>query len=210
MPPTTDEQTLELPDEVSTYIDELEKANRDLSTKLTDALAKGDDEDDDEDGDDIESELADALAKADPAVQALLEKQATILDEVTKRMGVAEEVAKSERDARLTREFITKAAEYEALPVVKADEFGLFLKSAAEKLDEQEFGVLTEVLDAATELAKSSDVFKEAGSTGAGNDGGTDVEKAAAKLMAEDPTLDKFTAVAKAVELDPTLFTKES
>jgi hypothetical protein len=210
MPEMTDD-VVELPEEVSTYIDELEKANRELSDRLTEELVKSADAAADEldEDDDLDDEMESALEKADPAVKALIEKQQAILDQVTGRMAAAEEIAKAERDARLTREFISKAADYEALPGVTADGFGLFLKSASEKLDEQEFGVLTQVLDGASELAKSSVAFTEVGATGAGAPS-SDIEKAAAKLMAENPSLNKFEAIAKAVDLDPTLWQKEA
>lgn len=204
--PDTDTEEVVLPTEVTDYISDLEKANKDLGEKLTEVLAKADEDEDEDEGTDPEVESA--LAKADPAVLALIEKQQVILDEVTKRADTAEQVAKSERDARLTREFISKASEYVGVPTVEPSTFGLFLKSAAEKLDEQEFGMLTQLLDATSELAKSSKVFEEAGSTGGAPVG--DLERAAAKLMADDPTINKFEAIAKAVDLDPALWNKES
>lgn len=205
----SDTTTTELPDEVTDYIDELEKANRDLGASLTEALSKVEeltttsegDDDDAEEGDD------DALSKADPAVLALIAKKDEQMAAISKRADEAEAIAKAERDARLTREFVSKAAEYEPLPTVEAGAFGLFLKSAAEKLDEQEFGVLTEVLDAATEALAKGDLFSEAGSSAGG--GVSDIEKSAAALMATDPTMNKFEAIAKAAELDPTLYKKE-
>lgn len=80
------------------------------------------------------------------------------------RLADAETIAKSERDLRLTREYIAKAAEYN-VPIA-ADELGPVLMRAAEALSYEDCAVIHKALSAAGEM-----LFDEIGyAGGADND----------------------------------------
>lgn len=79
--------------------------------------------------------------------------------ELSKRAEQAEELAKAERDLRLEREYIAKAATY-GVPGVTPEELGRVMKNAAENLSDADCQVLAKA------FASSGDVFKEIGATG--------------------------------------------
>lgn len=114
------------------------------------------------DGNAFLEELSKAIRDEDrgefsKALQARFEAYET---EVSK----AQEIAKAERDLRLEREFIAKAAEFD-VPVAP-DQLGPVLKRAAENLSEEDFGVIVKCLDAATEVAQ--EIYGEIGKRGMG------------------------------------------
>lgn len=80
------------------------------------------------------------------------------------QISKAESLAAEERDLRLEREFISKAAEFE-VPVAP-DELGPVLKRAAESLSIEDFSVIVKCLDAATEMA--DELYGEVGKRGMG------------------------------------------
>jgi hypothetical protein len=204
VPDTTDE-TIELPENVATYIAELEGANAELATALEEVLGKADDEDNapTEDGgaDDIEA----LLEKSDESTRSVIFKMYEEMETLSKRAEDAEALAYAERDARLHKEFVAKAAEFESLPGVTPESFGPVLKSAAESLDDETYGTLLSVLKAANEAVTTGSLFEEIGKVGQTTTGDSELEKAAASLMAEEG-LDKFAAIAKAVESNPSLY----
>lgn len=207
--PTKPDTDIEIPPEVATYISELEETNDELNTALSEHLSKSDDDEDDktsEDGDDTEDTLTKLLSKAaDDETRALIEKAISDVEVSKAAAEEAQNIAKAERDKRLDREFIAKAAEFESLPGVAPAEFGPILKSASESLSKEHYEKLTEVLTAANEVATQGSLFKEMGQTGAELTDDSDLSKAAAKIMTEEG-VDKFTAIAKAVEADPSLY----
>jgi len=116
---------------------------------------------------------AEALAKR----LSDLEKQAA---DLTKQLADAEktktealDIAKSERDARLTAEFVRKAEGFAHL-AVKADVLGPLLKKLADTLTADEFGQVETVLRAADAAAGTA--FVEHGRSG-GDAGHTATEK---------------------------------
>jgi hypothetical protein len=138
-------------DTLNTRVGELEKA-------AADAKAEGDGKPEPDEDD---------LSKADlsPAVRARLEKAAKDGEEMRARMEKAEELAKSERDERLTAVYVTKAEGYKSL-VQKAEEFGPLLKRAADALSKEDFEALQTVLKAADEQIAKGELFKEQGAGG--------------------------------------------
>lgn len=181
---------IDLPAEVYEYIEALEAANAELTEQIDKAFAEAE-------ADQGEDEI---LKSADPQIVAIVKA-------AQERAEAAEMIAKAERDFRLEREFISKAAEYRNLPV-EADSFGKVLKSAAERLDSEVFEALTTVLNAANEMLSNTTMFAEVGkSVGFDNDGPTsEINKAAAQIMDKNPGMSREQAIAKAVETNPALY----
>lgn len=98
---------------------------------------------------------------------------AKAMGEITKaqrRADRAEGIAKAERDLRLTREYIAKAAEYTGLPV-PPEVLGPILKRCTESLSKQDCEVLAQCLDAAAYAGEgdSFDPYAEIGKSGGGD-----------------------------------------
>lgn len=190
-----EDDSIELPAEVIEYIEALESANEELMASIEKMEA------------DIEAENAEVeaeiLKSADPRL-------VEIVKAAEERAIAAENIAKAERDFRLEREFISKAGELDALPV-NAEDFGLLLKSIADVLSEEQYDSVWQVLTAANASVAKSAMFGEVGKSSApsDNDGPMNViEKAAARLMNDEPNLTKEQAIAKAVAADATLYTQ--
>jgi len=183
-----DDDTITLPGEVYEYIESLEAAN----AEMLDRLEKMDAE--------REEQAQDILKSADPQIVAIVKA-------AEDRAAAAEQIAKAERNHRLEREFVAKAAAFDALPV-EAEKFGLVLKSAADALDTETFDALMTVLNAANESISSGNIFAELGkSTSFENDGPmSEINKAAKRVQDQNPGLTHEQAVAKAVESDPNLY----
>jgi len=170
------------------YIEALESANESLMAKL------------DEESEELFGEYDDILKGADPAVVELFKA-------AEERAAVAEEIAKAERENRLQREFIEKAATYDSLPVETAT-FGIVLKDASESMDADTYDALTTVLAAANEAISQGGLMSEIGVTksfDAGSGMGR-IEQAASVLQAENTDLTREAAIAKAVTDDPSLY----
>lgn len=191
------------------------------------------DDEDDEDGEDGEDEAgedeaddADAVAEdtadADDAAEPALAKALdSVLKGADKRTAAivkryvqkaeakadrAEKLAKRERDLRLHREYVAKAADLSALPA-KQEDIVKVLKVVADKAPEVE-EVLNSILKAAHGALKESDIFKSEGSDAAA-DNTTAIAKfdAAVKdIRAADPALTAEQAFAKALDQHPELY----
>lgn len=186
---------IEVPAEVIEYIEALESANEELMASIEKMEAEKN----------AEKAQADEeiLKSADPRL-------VEIVKAAEERASAAEAIAKAERDFRLEREFVSKASELDALPV-KAEEFGLLLKSVADVLTEEQYDAIWQVLTAANAGIAKSAMFGEVGKSSAPteNDGPMNIiEKAAARLMNDDPNLTKEQAIAKALDADATLYTQ--
>jgi len=128
-------------------------------------------------------------------------------EKAEKAANEASEIAKAEREARLTKEFVAKAEGYEAL-VVKAEDFGPVLKEASEKLSKASFDEIERVLKAADEQIAKGDLFKEMGRNGeapAADSALAKAETRAAELMKSDPKLAKGEALDLVFKADPEL-----
>lgn len=105
---------------------------------------------------------------ADDGTRALLSKAVEAISASEQRADQLEEIAKSERDIRLTREYISKAESYGEIPGVTAGELGPILKRAEESLPAADCAVLNKVF---TSIGKSADLFREIGRAGNGTNG---------------------------------------
>lgn len=188
-------EEVEIPSEVFEYIEALESANEELMASIEKMQA-----DIDAENAQVEEEI---FKSADPRL-------VEIIKAAEERATAAEAIAKAERDFRLEREFVSKASELDALPV-KADEFGLLLKSVADALTEKQYDAIWQVLTAANAGIAKSAMFGEVGKSSApsDNDGPMNIiEKAASRLMNDEPNLTKEQAIAKAVAADANLYTQ--
>jgi hypothetical protein len=187
----TSEDVIDLPNEVFEYISALESANAELLDQV-EKLAKSVE---------VVAEEEDIMKSADPQIVALVKS-------FEERAKAAETIAKSERDFRLEREFVSKASTLNALPI-ESDSFGKVLKGVAESVSSEQFKVLWEVLSAANSALAESNLFTEVGKSGDfDNDGATSpINKAAERILATTPNLTREQAIAKALESDPNLYT---
>ena len=110
------------------------------------------------------SELREELSKAfsDNDRDAVITKAFDQIDKMQTMIEKQAEIAKSERDLRLTREYISKAAEYN-LPV-DADELGPVLYRMAETMSYEDCAVINKCLSASGEM-----LFTEVGYQGGGD-----------------------------------------
>lgn len=197
----------DLPAEVVEYIDSLEahadtlEADLEAATTQVDTLTKERDDlvakgavSDIEKGD---ADLTAILAKADPAVAAIITKQAADLKTAT------EAIAKA-ADERTTTTMVAKAA---ALPMISETptELGEVLKTAYGVSDE--FGTQVEgLLKAANTQIAQGNLFASFGKSGAEVTVSTSVDAAAAELRKGDPSLTREQAITKAYEQNPALY----
>ena len=109
-------------------------------------------------------EVMEELSKAysDSDRDEVIAKALGRVEELEDRYEMAEEIAKSERDLRLTREYISKAAEYN-LPV-DPNELGPVLYRMAETMDYDDCAVIAKCLESAGAL-----IFEEQGYIGGGD-----------------------------------------
>ena len=183
----------DLPKEVKDYIGMLEAELAAADTEnsaLSEQLSKSIPADAD-----AEAELVRAqLAKADPAVRALIEKQQAELDKVT-------EIAKAEREERLTREYIAKA---DQLPMLgERAKLPTILRKADELLPAEDAETLRTILKAANAQIRESNLFTSFGVGGGETTTGQSVEAAARELLKSEPALTLDQAKAKVYDLHP-------
>lgn len=189
----TDELLKGLPEEAQQAIKKLQADAAKVADleKQVEELKKGQDK-----GDEGQVDLFKGMS---PEQRAHFEK-------MQKRAEEAERIAKEEREARLRKEYIQKAQELSGLNI-SAEEFGPILKSAAEKLPEEEFTKLHEVLKSASKVIETSSIFKEQGRDGAGEDTAlAELEKKAEELRKADSSLTKEAAFTKAMQEYPELY----
>ena len=142
------------------------------------------------------------LQKKLDAIEKAYEEKLTAL---TKRAEDAENIAKAERDSRVLKEYIAKAADLASLPI-EAAEFGGVLKALAEKAPD-EFAKLMPVLTSANEIAKKGALFAEYGTRSTQSSDITkrmDVE--VDKVCKAEPNLTKEQAVRKVLKANPELY----
>ena len=127
-------------------------------------------------------------------------------EELLKRLERAEEIAKAERDLRLTKEFIAKAEdELPALPI-KPEEFGPVLKQLHE-LDEGLYEKVFEVLKSTNELLAKGEFFKEIGSSVEQPASAREKLKAKAEeLMKANPGMSRAEAYERVIKSEPELY----
>ncbi len=127
---------------------------------------------------------------------------------IVKAAWDAQEIAKAERDLRLTREFVAKAAGYDALPI-EPEKFGPVLKVLHEKAP-AEAAQVEAVLQGANEAVQKGALYAEAGRSGVSSGGSAwaEIEKAAGELVSKSTGMTKEQAVAKVMEMRPELYAR--
>lgn len=183
--------------EVETLGAQVEKAEADLTAKddeitsLNETLSKSSPKDD-EAAEEISKAL---LAKADPAVRALIEKQQADLKQV-------QAVAKAEREARLEREFVSKA---EALPMIAEDKSALagLLRRISDAMSAEDTAEVEKMLGTANEQIAKGNLFSEFGNSGAETTISKSVKAKADELRKADPTLTEAQAEVLVYEQNP-------
>lgn len=138
-----------------------------------------------------------AIEKADPVIRELLEKQAAELEEF-------KEIAKAEREARLEREYISKAA---ALPMITADtaSFGGFLRRAADALTPEDNEMLEKIFKAANAQITAGALFDTIGTEGAEVTIEKSLEAMANEIVKANPGMTMEQAITKIYEQNPEL-----
>jgi hypothetical protein len=135
-------------------------------------------------------------------VREALEKAEAERDALKKSAEEAAELAKAERDLRVTREFVAKAEAEFPHVAQGADEFGPLLKSMSEKLSEEEFEAVTKRFRAANEQIKTSNLLKQFGQDGeppAGDDELASAVQKAEEMRKADPNLSLYDAMTQAM-----------
>lgn len=188
----------EVQDEITKLMDQAGQVT-DLQKQVNDLKEQIEKSKGQEDGGEGEGE--DLFKGMTPEQRAFFKKQ-------QEKVEAAEKMAKAEKEARLNKEFIQKAAEFDGL-AVKAEELGPVLKAASESLSEEQFAKLEEVLKGASNAIKTGEVFKEVGSGEAGSSSVWDeIQKKAEELRKEDTSLSKEAAETRVLEENPDLYTR--
>jgi hypothetical protein len=185
--------TSDIPADVVAYIEELESVVNELSAALPTE-------------DEIDAALVElaeqetVLAKADPVIQELVFKAQREAEE-------AREIAKAERDARITREYIEVA---KSLQMIDGDSehLGRVLKSLSEHLPEDLASEVSSLLVTANERLEKSALFGEIGTAVPAVS--SSVEALASEIRKAEPALSYEEAVVRAYETNPNLYLQES
>jgi hypothetical protein len=141
-------------------------------------------------------ELSKAFSDEDR--DAVIAKALGRVEELEKGLQQSAEIAKAERDLRLTREYIAKAADYN-LPV-DPKELGPVLYRMAETMSYDDCAVIAKCLETAGSI-----LFEERGYQGGGdnNDVLSQVELHAQELIGKSADLSAADAVNKVFDMNP-------
>lgn len=213
----------QLPPDVIAYIQQLEQALQEAQGGDPDSDGDNDNSSDNSDSDSSNknpfgksgdfgmdtndlflAELAKSLDAEDN--RELIGKAYEAVSKAEERAKAAEEIAKQERDLRLEREFIAKAAEFDV--PVPAKELGPVLKRLAESVSKEDFQTVVKCLQASTE---QNALFQEFGKRGGGSNGSIldEVEQRALSLASGDGVSKALTpeqAVAQVFDMDPAAY----
>jgi hypothetical protein len=202
------------------------KAAYDRLRALLDAVRGEDEEDDDMEKAHLPQEAVEYIEKLEADVAALesrvtelaapadVSKAADLPEEIRKRIedlekraADADARAADERDKRVTREWIEKAASLRALPV-SAEEFGPVLKRFVEGAPTaSDAEMLIRVLNAYGEQVEKGTLFAEVGKSSTVQPSAWDRIQALAKQLRDtDPQLTEAMAISKAAQLNPQLY----
>ena len=127
------------------------------------------------------------------------------MEDLEKRAKDAEELVKNEREERIAKEYIAKATGFQSLPV-KPEEFGLVLKSLAEK-DPESYAKLEGLLKATDEAITKGALFAEFGRGGTASGGTMEKAEALAKeVVQKNAGMTKEQALTKVFKENPGLY----
>jgi hypothetical protein len=212
---TQSSQEAHVPGENEPTVEDLTKARDELTAQVATLTKERDDaiaqakEAADKAAKPAEDEGKDELQKAldaNPALKAAFEAQSAATKEALEKAEKAEAKAEVERDERLTKEFVAKAAELD-----QPADFGKVLREVAEKCSAETAGEMVRVVKAAVEQAKAATTLTLPSNPAVRMAGGSawdQIVQKAEELIAADPKLDKAHAIDKARELNPDLVRK--
>lgn len=191
--PITEEVLKGLPEEVRNEVLELQKKAEQIDTlqKQLQELQKSS-------GQQAANSVEEVLKGLPPQVQ-------NIITDLQKRAQVAEEIAKAEREARITKEYVAKAAQFTHLGI-NAEEFGPILKSLAETNPEG-YAKLEATLKSLNTVVEKSVLLEEIGKSNSAAAGAWErIEKRAEEIRKSEPGLTKEQAIARVMRDDPQLY----
>ena len=144
----------------------------------------------------VMEELSKAFSDKDR--DAVIAKALGRVEELEKAQEESTKIAKSERDLRLTREYISKAAEYN-LPIAP-DELGPVLYRMAESMSFEDCAVIAKCLETAGEI-----IFEETGYTGGGDNSDvySQVEAHAYDAFGKSEDFDSVSAINTVFDQNP-------
>lgn len=151
---------------------------------------------------DVEEMMMEMPKEVQKQVETLFKSHKQLLKEKQEIMKELKEAKEKEKE----KEYIAKAKEFDNLPI-KAEEFGLVLKSIASN-SEDDYKAVEELLKSVDEIAKTSGIFKELGSSSEGESGAnawSRIEKSADSLVKEEG-LTKEKAITKVLSDNPDLY----
>ena len=198
-----DEILKNLPDDVREDLQELLKESDDELAATKAKLEEATKVEDPEPGDEVEK----ALAKADPAVAAVIRKMQADRDNDRKAVEEAQAIAKSERDTRIHREMIAKASEYKNIsgtPEEKAE----LLKALQAHPDPTVLQRVEQIFKAANAQLDDSEIFSVIGKTQTDSTSENELEGRIAELRKANPELTRETAYAQVMQSDPALYAR--
>jgi hypothetical protein len=144
----------------------------------------------------VMEELSKAFSDSDR--DAVIAKALGRVEELEKAQQESTKIAKAERDLRLTREYISKAAEYN-LPI-PAQELGPVLYRMAETMSFEDCSVIAKALETAGEI-----IFEEKGYTGGGDNSDvySQVEAHAYDQFGKSENFDSVSAINTVFDQNP-------
>lgn len=144
----------------------------------------------------VMEELSKAFSDNDR--DAVIVKALGRVEELEKAQQESAQIAKSERDLRLTREYISKAAEYN-LPI-PSDQLGPVLYRMAETMSFEDCSVIAKCLETAGEI-----LFEERGYTGGGDNSDvySQVEAHAYDTFGKAENFDSVSAINTVFDQNP-------
>lgn len=149
------------------------------------------------------AQVMEELSKAftDDARDQIIAKALGRVEELEKSQNEAAQIAKSERDLRLTREYVAKAADYN-LPVAP-EELGPVLYRMAETMSFEDCSVIAKCLETAGEI-----IFTETGYQGGGdnNDIYSQVEAHAYDTFGKAEDFNEVSAINKVFDANPAAY----
>lgn len=146
------------------------------------------------------------------AVEAVLKAQADEVKKQTKKNEELESIIKSERNVRLTREFIAKAEKDFAKMPGTPDVFGALLKDLHDACDDKLFARVEKTFADVHAVVKSSALLKEHGRSGVvgqvhGGDAMAKIEELVKTLIVKSETkLSRGDAFARVLSQNPDLY----
>lgn len=139
-----------------------------------------------------------------PEVVEALKKSA----DMEKQLKAAQDAIELEKNARLDREYLAKAASYTHLPE-KGEDFATILKGLGTKAPE-EFARIEAVLKAANDIISKSKLFEEVGKGGTPTPTSAweEVEKRATEMVSKNASMTKEQAIDAVLTSDADLYTR--